>query len=253
MDARFCVSTASCPGGPDPGEVPLDAMLALLCRWVAWRSDARPFLQVAVSEEVHVQQRHPIDETPAVRGEELQAAQEHHRDPCCSSPHPQRAGRGADEGRDLQSLLEGPGKQYDPPTVLADSGDGAGTQIMMVAREDETETVAGVFGGGTSTRCRQCRRSPWARVPLRRVVAFSRLPRRPGGFVAPPPRSTATRGATSETTAEGDGRRRAGATSGPGSRCPDGRACLRSLPAHCCGIARSSPGPSGPGWGAELA
>ncbi len=90
----------------------------------------QPSPQVPVREEVHAQQRHQIGQAPAEAGDELQIAQEQHGDQRRPDLDLHRVGRGADEGFDLEVLLERLEEEFDGPVVLVDGGDRAGTQAM---------------------------------------------------------------------------------------------------------------------------
>ena len=65
-----------------------------------------PSHQVAVSKEVHTQQRHQVRQAPAEARGQLQVAQQQHRDQCCPDLGPYSVGRSTHEGLHLQILLE---------------------------------------------------------------------------------------------------------------------------------------------------
>lgn len=96
-----------------------------------------------MGEEIHAQERDEIGQAPAETGGQLQVTQQQHRDQCRPNLRLDRVGRGADEGLDLQVLLERLEEQFDLPAILVDRGDGAGAETMMIG--DEDENAAGVF------------------------------------------------------------------------------------------------------------
>lgn len=88
-----------------------------------------PGHQIRVSEQIYAQERDELGQAPAEAGGQLQAAQRQHRDQCCQNLGSDRVCRSADEGFDLQDLLERLEKQLDLLAILVDFGDGAGPVI----------------------------------------------------------------------------------------------------------------------------
>ena len=80
-----------------------------------------PGHQIAMGEQIHAQQRHEIRQAPAETGGPLQIAQQQHREQCRPHLGLDRVRRGADEGLDLQVLLERLAEQLDLPPDLVDT------------------------------------------------------------------------------------------------------------------------------------
>ena len=74
-----------------------------------------PGHQIAMGEQIHAQQRHEIRQASAETGGSLQIAQQQHRDQCRPHLGLDRVRRGADEGLNLQVLLERLEEQLDLP------------------------------------------------------------------------------------------------------------------------------------------
>ena len=105
-----------------------------------------PGHQIAMGEQIHAQQRHEISQTPAETGGQLQIAQQQHRDQCRPHLGLDRVCRGADEGFDLQVLLERLEEQLDLPAILVDRRNGAGAEAVVVGQE--YQSVPSVFMDG---------------------------------------------------------------------------------------------------------
>lgn len=76
-----------------------------------------------MGEEIYAQECDEIGQTPAETGGQLQILQQH-RDQCRPKLGLDRIRRGANEGLDLQILLERLEEQFDLPAILVDCGDG---------------------------------------------------------------------------------------------------------------------------------
>ena len=87
-----------------------------------------------MGKQVHPQQRHQIGQAPAETRRHLQEAQQQHGDQGDPNLGPHRIGAGTDKGLDLQVLLEGLEEQFDLPAILANGGDGVGTQLEIVGQ-----------------------------------------------------------------------------------------------------------------------
>jgi len=99
-----------------------------------------PRHQIAMGEQIHAQQRNQIGQAPAKTGGQLQVTQQQHRDQCSPNLCLDRVSRRADEGLDLQVLLERLEEQFDLPAIFVDRGNGAGPQAVMIGEEDEDAT-----------------------------------------------------------------------------------------------------------------
>ena len=85
-----------------------------------------PGHQIAMGEQIHAQQRHEISQAPAESGEQVPIAQPQHRQQCRPHLGLDRVHRGADEGLDLQGLIERLDEQLDLPAIRIDCRNGAG-------------------------------------------------------------------------------------------------------------------------------
>lgn len=120
MSGNIDRASLCCPRSSE-GQVGLGVVLGIRRRGEGF---VEPGHQVAMGKEIHAQQRHQIGQAPAETGGQLQVAQQQHRDQCCPHLGSHRVGRGADEGFDLQVLLEGLEAQLDLPAILVDGRDG---------------------------------------------------------------------------------------------------------------------------------
>ena len=73
-----------------------------------------------MGKEIHAQQRHEVDEALAETGGPLQITQEQHRDQGGPNLSLDRIRRRADEGLDLQVVLERLEEQLNLPAILVD-------------------------------------------------------------------------------------------------------------------------------------
>lgn len=103
----------------------------------------QPSAQVAMREEIHAQQRNQVGQAPAEAGDQLQVTEQQHGDQRRPDLDFHRVGRGADEGLDLQVLLERLEEQFHLPALLVDGGHGGGAQAVMVG--EKHQRLAGVF------------------------------------------------------------------------------------------------------------
>lgn len=108
-----------------------------------------PGHQIAVGEEIHAQERDEVGQAPSETGGQLQVTQQQHRDQRRPNLRLDGIGRGADEGLDLQVLLERLEEQFDLPAILVDRGNGGSPEAMMVG--DEDKNAAGVLADGLDT------------------------------------------------------------------------------------------------------
>lgn len=108
----------------------------MLLGWCAERF-VEPGHQIAVGKEIHAQKRHQAGEAPAETGGELQITHEHHRDQCCPNLSLDRIRRRADNGLDLQVLLERRKEQLDLPAILLDGGDGGRAEAVMIGKKHQ--------------------------------------------------------------------------------------------------------------------
>ncbi len=111
---------------------------------IGWGGEGfvEPRHQIAVGEEIHAKQRDEIGQAPAETGRQLQIPQERNQDQYRPNLRLDRVGRGADEGLDLQVLLERLEEQF-APAILVGRSDGTGPRTVMI--DDEDENAAGVF------------------------------------------------------------------------------------------------------------
>lgn len=95
----------------------------------------QPRPQIAVGEELELQQGHQIRQRPAKRGSELEIFEDQERDQRRPDLGVQRIGAGPDEGLHLEVLFQGLEQEFDLPAVAVDLGNRRRPKGQVVGEE----------------------------------------------------------------------------------------------------------------------
>src|SRR5208282_4161488 len=90
-----------------------------------------------MDKEVHSQQRHQIGQGPAQLALELEVSQNQHSDQRCPNLDVQRVGASANEGLDLQILLERLEQQLDLPSLPVNGSNGQRREVKLIGEQDQ--------------------------------------------------------------------------------------------------------------------
>ena len=109
----------------------------------------------------------------------MQELQQQHGDQCCPNLRLDGVFAGADEGLDLEVLLQRLEEQFDLPAEPVDAGEGAGRQTPLIGQQDDLPLLLLIPDGDAP----QAPRTLAAAVPVSRIHSSRRTPLLASGIV----------------------------------------------------------------------